>query len=125
MPRNTQDEILEQELSNQEIVLFCGIANPNPLVNYLQTKGNKVHLIKFPDHHNYSDSDFDRIKTEFDALSSSNKIILTTEKDMQRTDTSYFNNYPLYYIPIHLQSADHQQITFDHFIENYISQNLN
>ncbi|MGN0003099.1 MAG: tetraacyldisaccharide 4'-kinase [Sphingobacterium composti] len=124
-PLDPQGEYLKDKLENKEIVLFCGIANPKPLVEYLINKGNTVKLVKFSDHYNFKTTDFDRIKTEFDALSSSNKIILTTEKDMQRTDTSYFNNYPLYYIPIHLQSADHQQITFDHFIENYISQNLN
>lgn len=124
-PLNMKGEYLNDKLENKEILLFCGIANPKPLLDYLSAKGTTVKLIQFADHYNFKANDLDKIKTEFDAISSSNKIILTTEKDMQRIDATYFNNYPLYYIPIHLQSVDNQKNTFDHFIENYISQNIN
>ena len=125
LPRNKKGEILAEKLEYKDILLFCGIANPNPLVKFLELNGNTVHLLKFPDHHNFSTGDFDNIKSKFDLIHSSNKLILTTEKDIQRIEDRIFKNYPLYYIPIHLQSADHQQTTFDHFIENYISHKLN
>jgi len=123
--RNKKGEVLSEKLEGKDILLFCGIANPKPLVEFLEKNRNIVHLVKYPDHHNFTSSDFDNIKAKFDFIQSSNKLILTTEKDIQRIEDSAFQNYPLYYIPIHLQSADHQQTTFDHFIENYISHNLN
>lgn len=110
------------ELTNKEILLFCGIANPAPLVEHLSDKGNIVHLIQFPDHHNYTNADFEKIKDKFNSLAADEKIIISTEKDIQRVDTELFQNYPLFYIPIHLQTVDNQQHTFDHFIEKYISE---
>lgn len=124
LPCNTKGEVLKEKLEGKDVLLFCGIANPTTLVEFLELNGNTVYLSKFPDHHNFSSSDFDSIKAKFDLIHSSNKLILTTEKDIQRIHDSIFENYPLYYIPIQLQSADHQQNAFDHFIENYISHNL-
>lgn len=120
-PRNLHQEQYTGDLSNLEIVLFCGIANPDPLVNYLLAKGNNVHLIKFTDHHNYSSADFEKVLKQYYSISGNNKLILTTEKDLQRVDKSMFAEVPFFYIPIHLRMAEDQQVTFDHFIENYIS----
>ena len=121
---STAVDIRGNKLSNQlekfDILLLSGIANPKPLISHL-SKQNTVHTIVFPDHHNYSLADFEKVKKSFDELQSSNKIIITTEKDMQRIDDHVFANYPLYYIPIELQSVDKQQLTFDHFIENYLN----
>lgn len=112
-------------LENRDVLLFCGIANPAPLVKYLEEKGNSVHLLRFPDHHNFSKEDLDKIKSNYSNINSSNKLILTTEKDVQRIPSNTFDDYPLLYIPIQLQSADNQQLTFDHFIENYLSHKIN
>lgn len=125
LPRNVKGEVLTEKLEGKDVLLFCGIANPKPLVEFLELNGNTIHLLKFPDHHNFATSDFDKIKTQFEKINSTNKLIISTEKDMQRIDDSVFKDYPLFYIPIHLQSVDNQKTTFDHFIENYISHNLN
>ena len=124
IPINTNGQYLTDKLENKEIILFCGIANPTPLVNYLEKGGNVVQLIQYPDHHNYNTSDFDKVKSIFKATKKSNKLILTTEKDIQRVDNDIFKDYPLYYIPIHLQAVDAQQFNFDSHIEKYISKNL-
>lgn len=123
-PINNIKEELPAELEGYDVLLFCGIANPDPLVSYLQEKENNVSLVKFPDHYNYERNDFDRIIHSFEAISSDKKIILTTEKDMQRIPADYFKDYPLYYIPIHLKTADYQRKTFDNFIETYVSTHL-
>ncbi|NGM73215.1 tetraacyldisaccharide 4'-kinase [Sphingobacterium sp. SGL-16] len=124
-PLNILGKTYAEELTDKYIVLCCGIANPTPLVDYLETKGNKVQLVQFPDHHNYTAGDYEKIKAIFNQIEFPNKLIITTEKDLQRIDKESFIDYPLLYIPIHLQTADKQQLTFDHFIKNYISKNLN
>lgn len=124
-PLNILGKTYAEELTDKYIVLCCGIANPTPLVDYLETKGNKVQLVQFPDHHNYTADDYEKIKAIFNQIEFPNKLIITTEKDLQRIDKESFIDYPLLYIPIHLQTADKQQLTFDHFIKNYISKNLN
>lgn len=120
-PRDVNNITYPHELENKEIVLFCGIANPSPLLKYLHDKGNVVHLHQFADHHNYTDADFEKIIQAYQKLNNETSIILTTEKDMQRVDTLLFEKLPLFYIPIHLQTVDKQQHTFDHFIENYLA----
>lgn len=123
-PKNNKNERLDIELKGYEILLFCGIANPDPLVEYLQQKGNNVSLIEFPDHYNYESKDFEKVIKSFEAISFNKKIILTTEKDMQRIQAEYFDNLPLFYIPIHLKTADYQRKTFDNFIQNYVSSHV-
>lgn len=119
-PIGANGEAFSTDLCNLDIILFCGIANPTPLVEYLEGLQNNIQLIQFADHHNYREEDFDKIIKAYQTSNSTQKIILTTEKDMQRVDKQKFANLPLFYIPIHLQSSDHQDITLDHFIENYI-----
>ncbi|MFD2553153.1 tetraacyldisaccharide 4'-kinase [Sphingobacterium tabacisoli] len=119
-PKDRNNQHLTASLKNLDIVLFCGIANPLPLQSYLTDLGNVVHILQYPDHHNYTDKDFDKIADYYQSLPTTNKIIITTEKDMQRVPNSALQDIPLYYIPITLKSMDKQQDTFDHFIFNYI-----
>lgn len=119
-PKDREGNSFEKILTGYEVVLFCGIANPSPLQSYLTDQGNNVHTLKFPDHHNFSSGDFKKIADYYISLSAENKIIITTEKDMQRVPVSALHELPLYYIPIRLKSIDKQQNTFDHFIFDYL-----
>lgn len=125
VPIDRNGIILNQELTGLDIVLFCGIANPIPLEMYLSNLGNTIHLLRFSDHHNYTDKDFSQITDCYNSISTQNKVIITTEKDIQRVPTHALSELPLYYIPIRLKSADQQQNTFDNFILNYINNQRN
>ena len=75
--RNEKDSI---DLLGEKIVLVTGIANPFPLLEYLNTKG--IHIVKhipFKDHYMYTDADIHAIES----ISNANDglKILTTEKD--------------------------------------------
>lgn len=120
-PRDRMDNLFQQDLRGYDIVLFCGIANPTPLETYLAEQGNTVHLVKFSDHHIYSENDFNQIIASYHTLPSNKKIIITTEKDMQRVNPENLKGLPLYYIPIRLQLMDQQKETFDQFIFNYLN----
>jgi len=112
-------------IKNYDIVLFCGIANPSPLVKHLKSINNNVHLLTFSDHHNYTINDFENIKNFYNKLESNSKIILTTEKDSQRINKEYFIDYPLYYIPISININNYNDIPIDSYIETYINQTIN
>lgn len=111
---------LMSDLSHFDIVLFCGIANPIPLIEYLKNKANSVTLIEFPDHHNYSANDFNKVITHYKSFISDHKIIMTTEKDIQRITNNVFADFPLYYIPIQLDINTYQNHTLDYYVEKYI-----
>ncbi|MBE8712948.1 tetraacyldisaccharide 4'-kinase [Sphingobacterium hungaricum] len=101
--------VLETDLSNTSILLFTGIANPKPLLEYLTPISKSVEHVRFSDHHAFEESDFDKIKKAFDSLANPEKIILTTEKDFQRIPSSVFSQFPLYIQPIQqaLEHANH------------------
>src|SRR5699024_9684550 len=69
-------------------LLVTGIANPDPLVNFLQTQVKKIQLLKYPDHHNFTEQDIRKISIKFDSINERNKVIVTTEKDAQRLQDS-------------------------------------
>lgn len=124
-PQTRGGEILHNEIRNFDIILFCGIANPTPLISYLTDLGNNIHLLQYPDHHNYTEGDFHKIEKFYRSVTNEQKILLTTEKDMQRVGHDKFSDIPLYYIPIRLKSMDQQKETFDHFIFNYLNNHTN
>lgn len=118
--RDIKGRHIELQIADMHILLLTGIANPRPLVEFLRDRTNDMTQLHFADHHNYSLADYQKIRSTFDKIDSTNKILVTTEKDMQRLDRSLLHNIPLYYIPIRLKTADHQQDTFDHFILQYL-----
>lgn len=67
----------------EEVLLVTGIANPLPLQKELEKKF-KVELMSFPDHHNFTVNDLNKIHTIFDTFVGQKKAIITTEKDMMR-----------------------------------------
>lgn len=71
------------DLESYNVLLVTGIANPSPLVDYLQ-KCVSLELLQFPDHHMFTRSDIQKIHAKFDVLQSNKKIIVTTEKDYMR-----------------------------------------
>lgn len=48
------------------VLLACGIARPEPLLEKLQQQFSKVYLLAFPDHYYYSEKDLAKIKKERD-----------------------------------------------------------
>ena len=84
------------------ILLLCGIANPKPLKDYLTVKMNSYDMLRYPDHHIFNSDDLADIKKHFAKIQSSNKIILTTEKDAVRLVKfeEDLKDFPVYVLPI-------------------------
>jgi tetraacyldisaccharide 4'-kinase len=69
---------------SQEILLVCGIANPQPLKKFLSEQVHTYYQKTYSDHHIFSIDDLKEINTEFQQIQSREKAILTTEKDAVR-----------------------------------------
>ncbi|MBE8721445.1 tetraacyldisaccharide 4'-kinase [Sphingobacterium sp. Ka21] len=117
--RNRNHIPVEFDLSVYHILLLTGIANPQPLKEYLLDKVASIKELTFADHHNYDEADYIKINTAFQHLKG-NKIIITTEKDIHRLHIDVFAALPIYYIPIQLDFITDRQI-FDKKILNYLS----
>ncbi len=116
----------DAELDNEEeysITLVCAIADPNPLVQYLKKKEQKVNVIKFRDHYNYTKKDIDNILLIYNKDKSTKKLILTTEKDATklRELLTNFKKEDVYYIPIEITINDNK--IFEEQLSDYVKRN--
>lgn len=125
-PDETIHDLQEIEHS-LSILLVTGIANPDPLRDYLFHKSIAMEKLQFPDHHFFKPKDLERIAKKVDEIKDTNKIILTTEKDMVRLRC--IDNIPpnirelLYYIPLEVQFLNNKGKSFDKKILNYVREN--
>ena len=117
---NQKEHIATNAIENCEVLLVTGIANPTPLLAYLETKNNSFTHLKFPDHHQFKEKDVQKIKETFEAISSDEKIILTTEKDFVRLSEKIEN---LYFIEIETTFIN-QKSDFDNLIKSYVRSTL-
>ena len=74
--------------------LVTGIANANPLVNYLKSKQLDFKHLNYKDHHVFSEKDINDL-AKLDR-------IVTTEKDFMRLKTETRLQDKLYYLPIEI-----------------------
>ena len=85
-----------------DILLLCGIANPGPLMEFLTAHVHSYEMIRYADHHIFTTDDLAEIKIQFEKLQSSNKMIITTEKDAVRLQKfkTELSAYPIYVLPV-------------------------
>lgn len=93
--QNETESLALSSLKKEEFILVTGIANPKPLLQYLNYQGLSYVHMKYPDHHHFSESEINTIQQK-----AGNKRILTTEKDFMRLQGSLDK---LYYLPIKVQ----------------------
>lgn len=108
------------------ILLITGIANPEPLMNYLNKMSVNIKHMSFRDHHKFSESDIRSICKEWEALEQKDKMIITTEKDSVRLKdfpnfTPPFKN-ELFYIPVRIKFIDNEGC-FIKIITDYAGKN--
>ncbi|MDX6747747.1 tetraacyldisaccharide 4'-kinase [Polaribacter sp. PL03] len=109
-------EISTLDLVNLDVLLITGIANPAPLINYLESLKVKFHHLKYADHHHFSSNEITAIKKKFDDMKLP-KIILTTEKDYVRLQ-DHIND--LYYLPIETSFLNNENKAFNLLINNHL-----
>ncbi|MDU1891761.1 MAG: tetraacyldisaccharide 4'-kinase [Dysgonomonas sp.] len=78
------DKLSLDYLTDKHILLVTGIASPKGILKKLAEYSDKVKAITYSDHYNFKAKDIKYITKEFEAIESSNKIILVTEKDATR-----------------------------------------
>jgi tetraacyldisaccharide 4'-kinase len=112
------------------ILLVCGIANPKPIKEILNTYAATYDMMRFRDHHIFSVDDLKQIMKQFEEIDTQNKIILTTEKDGVRLVKfeNELKDLPVYVFPIRHKilfgEEDQLNIIVTDFIKGYPLQNL-
>lgn len=107
------------------VLLFCGIAHPELLIEELSKQFQKLDTLTFADHHPYGKRDINHIIEHYQAMQGERKIIVTTEKDAARlTNSPYlcqFEATPLLAQPIGVRF--HEEEKFNEEILNYVREN--
>lgn len=66
------------------ILMVSGIAKPETMLEYLRQQASDVHLLRYPDHHYFTQSNLEEMKQTYDAWNVPDKVMVTTEKDAAR-----------------------------------------
>ncbi len=111
-----------------EVLLVCGIANPNPLKKYLAERAHTYYQIDYSDHKIFSIDDLKDINKRFENIRADNKFIVTTEKDAVRLlkFREQLKDMQLYVLPVKHQILFNQAQVFNtlviDFIQNFSNQ---
>ena len=74
-----------EAVKGKRLLAVCGIGNPDAFVTTLmRCFAESVRLLAYPDHHVYTEADFVRIDTVFQAVQAD--VIVTTQKDAQKLE---------------------------------------
>lgn len=94
---------IQEATIKNAILLVTGIADPEPLVSYCKSQYDVRAHLKFHDHHNFREKDFEKIRQVFE--SSGAQAMLTTEKDYIRLfgNKDFITSMPCFYLPVEMQ----------------------
>ena len=108
-PRPVFNKDMSQTASAQKVVLFSGLADPTPLQAYVQAHFTIVDQFHFPDHHRYSQQDYQRLREAYQRAGH-DTCLLTTEKDMVKliAEESEWQRLPVFYLPIQVYFLQHE-----------------
>ena len=110
---------------NLDIVLFSGLAFDEELNEYLSAKSRNVYPLQYSDHHNYDRVDIENITEAFQNIDSTNKILLTTEKDAvklyEHKEWILSKQLPLYILPIQVDFFPEDKSLFDTQVTGYLN----
>lgn len=113
----------ETPLAEQQILLLTGIADAQPLKDYLLGKVEISAHLEFKDHHSYTPKDIQKILFEWEEIESSKKLLLTTEKDAVRLRhfSEEFKDIPICYLPVKVKF--HEEEKFNEIVLKYVREN--
>ena len=100
-----------EKFKDKEIMAFAGIGNPSNFFDLLKENNlNIKNTLSFPDHHNYSEKDFKKIKEN-----ESFKIV-TTEKDYYRMSDHQKQNCDCIEVDLEIENKE----KFKDLIKSYL-----
>lgn len=114
------------DLFRYRIISFAGIANAQPMVNYLKEYSADVKHLPFADHHEFSVKDLEDIERYYNSFEGGNKILVTTEKDLMRLKSnlvwSIAQRMNIYILPVEITFKEKEE-EFNQVILKYVRAN--
>lgn len=114
------------DLFRFRVISFAGIANAQPMVNYLKEYAADVKHLQFNDHHEFSIKDLEDIERYYNSFEGGNKILVTTEKDFMRLKSNLVwkiaQRMNIYILPVEMTFKDKEE-EFNQVILKYVRAN--
>ncbi len=124
---NTEADKEQLKKDKAHIILFTGIANPRPLRWFARGISTKIQSLAFPDHHNFTQKDLQKLEEIYDSINEESKLILTTEKDAVRLKSMDYIPEKLketmYFVPIATYFLYDKSKEFNQHVLNYVRGN--
>lgn len=110
------------DITDYNILLVCGIANPAPLKVYLTQHTHSYDMLRYADHHIFHSNDLKDIKERFEKINSERKVVLTTEKDAVRLEkfVAQLEDFPIYVVPIQHSFLFNEATAFEKDVKQFI-----
>lgn len=117
---------LDSIKKDDNILLLTGIASPEQMVTDLKPYTENIIQMNFPDHHQFTPKDINRINEKFEGMPSP-KIIITTEKDNTRLfgmeGLSEEVRHNIFILPVEVIFMQEQEEMFNEKIIGYVRKN--
>ena len=107
--KNANKTLAISSLKNKNFTLVTGIANAQPLIDYLKFKALNFEHLNYKDHYNFTDKDLDVLNQK--------ELIITTEKDFVRLN-KHLDNTKLFYLPIKVEIDNAEE--FNKLIRQFV-----
>lgn len=109
------------------VLLLTGIAHPQPLIEQIKSQYSRVELIRFPDHHAYTERDMEIVYQKYCLKNPERTIVFTTEKDASKLVAIQLKKIvsllPIFMIPIEVEFLFDQKDNFNKIIQDYVREN--
>lgn len=119
--QGTQENAPITELHKYRVLLVCGIARPQPFINYIQKLTSHIDIIDYADHHPFTTADIHHITQRAKHAD----IVITTEKDASKFATLQIPQTlrnKLCVQPIAVEFLDNDSTLFHQTIIRYVTE---
>lgn len=117
---------LDSIKNDENILLLTGIASPKQMIYDLRPYSEHITPLTYPDHHQFTKKDIERINEAF-AQMPEPKMVITTEKDNSRLfgmeGLSDEVRHNLYILPVKIKFMLDREEDFNHKILSYVQKN--
>ena len=98
--------LVDPRVCSGKVILLTGLANDQPLVEYVSGRYDLLEVLSYPDHHDYTEEDFRKVRACWKQHASQNPVVLTTEKDAVKVKSNaskdFLKEIPIFVLPIEM-----------------------
>lgn len=111
---------------DSHIVLISAIANVDYLIDYLADVASVDNIVKFEDHHYFTDLELEQFKKIYDNIGEDNAFFVTTEKDAMRLalheEFILKHKIPIFVLPAKVEFLDGDDEKYVTDVKSFLSE---